>query len=90
MHFLFQLVKRLFFDISEEVDGDEDVSHFKNQVSDLKVCANCLSQDKRILFFLPDWCLGNKSCSSVPVLSLNFFTLEKNDGPWFVLKYNGK
>ena len=43
MYFLFQLVKRLFFDISEEVDGDEDVSHFKNQVSDLKVCANCLS-----------------------------------------------
>ncbi|GFR82167.1 E3 ubiquitin-protein ligase TRAIP-like [Elysia marginata] len=31
-----QVIKRLFFDISEEVDGDEDVSRFKNQVSDLK------------------------------------------------------
>ena len=34
------------------------------------------------------WCLGSKSCSSVPVLSLNLLTLEKNKDPWFVIKYN--
>ncbi|RUS82071.1 hypothetical protein EGW08_010179 [Elysia chlorotica] len=31
-----QVIKRLFFDINEDVDGDEDVSHYKNQLSDLK------------------------------------------------------
>ncbi|KAK3745948.1 hypothetical protein RRG08_057748 [Elysia crispata] len=31
-----QVIKRLFFDINEDVDEDEDVSRYKNQVSDLK------------------------------------------------------